>query len=117
MDVFTRHFPEAAGTGGVLEYVETSVDVDIDLTAGMRASAGGVVVQLSEPLDMRTFRAERIELGGTAYELSNVHVPCALATISVDGQPLPGEPTRSADAGAPESSAFLAVAEVWSTIG
>lgn len=115
VDDFTRHFPEAADIGGELEYLNTPVEIDIDLERGMRATTASVVVALSQPLDRRTFRAERIELAGTAYELSNVFVPCAMGTISIDGERLPGEPTRSEDAGGPGSSAFLAVAEVWST--
>lgn len=115
VDDFTRHFPEAADLGGGLDYRDTPVEIDIDLEEGMRAIAGELVVTLSQPLDRRRFRAERIELGGAGYELSNVFVPCAIGTISVDGKPLPGQPTRSGEPGRPGSSAFLAVAEVWST--
>lgn len=116
VDRFTRHFPESAATGGALAYVEATVHLDIDLGAGMRAGAEGVTVELARPLDLRTFRADRIDLAGTAYELSNVFIPCAEGSISVDGQRLPGLPTTSKDGGQPGSSGFLAVAEVWSEL-
>ncbi len=117
VEEFTQHFPESAGTGGDPYYFEAAVEIDIDLEHGMQAVADGVVVQLSDPLDWRTFRAERVELGNKAYELSNVLVPCASGSINVDGEPLPGQPVRSEDNGQPGSSAFLAVAEVWSAAG
>lgn len=113
---FTQHFPESAGTGGAMKYVEAAVSLDIDLDTGMRASAGAVVVELSRPLDRRTFRAERLDLGGTAYELSNVLVPCAEGFISVSGVPLLGTPTLTSEDDRPGSSGFLAVAEVWSQL-
>lgn len=113
---FTRHFPEAADLhGGQLEYIDAPVQIDIDLVQGMHAAAADVVVQLGRPLDRRIFRAERIDLGSTAYGLSNVFVPCGTGTISVAGRRLPGAPVLSENDGRPGSSAFLAVAEVWST--
>lgn len=115
VEEFTQHFPESADTGGELHYVDTTVDVDIDLRHGMRAAADNVGVEMSQPLDRRTFRAEQVQLAGTTYELSNVFVPCARGTINVDGELLPGLPVRPEDHGQPGSSAFLAVAEVWST--
>jgi hypothetical protein len=113
---FTRHFPESADTGGAMEYVDGSVALEMDLGWGMRAGAADVVVELAQPLDLRVFRAERIDLAGTAYDLSNVLVPCAEGAISLDGMRLPGAPTRSEDGGRPSSSGFLAVAEVWSEL-
>ncbi len=112
---FVSHFPESAGTGGAVEYVEAAVDIDLDLDTGMRAGAGAVAVELSGPLSRRPFRVERLDLAGTAYELSNVFVPCAEGTISVDGSRLPGTPTVS-DGDEPGSSGFLAVAEVWTQL-
>ena len=115
VDEFTQHFPESVGTGGELEYLDTAVKIDIDLGRGMRAVAASVVVEMSQPMDWRRFRAERVELAGNAYELSNVFVPCSSGSMTVDGEQLLGEPTVSKEGGRPTSSAFLAVAEVWSS--
>lgn len=115
VEKFTRHFPEAADSAGQLDYLDARVQIDIDLERGMHAAAADVVVQLGRPLDRRLFRAERVDLGGTAYGLSNVFVPCGSGTISVAGRLLPGAPVLSENDGRPGSSAFLAVAEVWST--
>lgn len=90
------------------------VEVDLDLDQGMRAVAAGVVIEASQPLDRRPFRGDRVELAGMDYELSNVFVPCAMGNITVDGSSLPGVPSQGEDDGRPQSSAFLAVAEVWS---
>lgn len=116
LERFTRHFPESAETGGAEEYVEAAVEIRIDLGAGMRASAADVVVELARPLDLRIFRADRIDLAGIAHELSNVFVPCAEGSITVDGLRLPGAPSLSDHDGRPGSSGFLAVAEVWSEL-
>lgn len=112
---FTRHFPESADTGGRPEYASAEVAIDIDVATGMRATAAGVVVELSQPLDRRVFRADRLALGGTAYALSNVFVPCATGSITVHGTRLPGRPTVSSG-DEPASSGFLAVAEVWTEV-
>lgn len=117
VEEFTQHFPESDGTGGELEYLDSPVEIDIDLERGMRAVADGVVVEMSQPMDWRTFRAERVALADKAYELSNVFVPCASGTISLDGEQLAGQPVLTEDDGSPGSSAFLAVAEVWSATG
>ena len=114
VEEFTQHFPESSGTGGDLEYLDTPVEIDIDLERGMRAVAGSVTVEMGQSMDWRTFRAERVELAGNSYELSDVFVPCSSGSIIIDGQRLPGQPTLIEDDGKPGSSAFLAVAEVWS---
>lgn len=115
VDRFTRHFPESADTGGEVEYAAAEVLIDIDLDTGLRATAASVVVELAQPLDRRVFRADRLDVGGTAYALSNVFVPCAAGSIVVNGTRLPGHPTVSSG-DEPASSGFLAVAEIWTEL-
>ena len=52
-------------------------------------------------------------LGGRSFELATVICPCAEATITFDGKPVPGEVRLSERDGRPQSSAFLAFAESW----
>jgi hypothetical protein len=66
-----------------------------------------VTVQLSGISDRRPFREEGLTLGGVAYDLSNVFMPCDTGTVTVGGTPVPGV----------ADPAFLAVAEVWATAG
>ena len=80
------------------------VEVSIDLARGLSAKAADVSVEMSGVQDRRPFRQDGLDLGGTAYDLSNVFAPCATASVTVGGTPVPGAP----------DPAFLAVAEVWS---
>lgn len=54
-----------------------------------------------------------MQLGGRSFELATVICPCAEATITYDGAPVPGEVRLSERDGRPQSSAFLAFAESW----
>lgn len=54
-----------------------------------------------------------LELGGRSFELATVICPCARATITLDGSPVPGEVRLGERDGHLQSSAFLAFAESW----
>jgi len=102
-DTFVRHFGEVAGLPWQPQAERVEVALDLDLARGMTATAADVVVELADVLERRPFREEPLTLGGTAYGLSNVFAPVSSATVTVDGEKVPG----AAD------PAFLAVAEVW----
>ncbi len=53
-------------------------------------------------------------VGGQPYEVANVVLPCAHATISIDGHTVPGEVHHPE--GIFQSSAFLAFCESWVTL-
>ena len=100
---FTRHFPEVAGLPWPTPaIVETPVSLELDLTNGMKASAGGVEVVIGPPLDRRLFTTDAFDLGGHLHELSTVFMPCESGSITIDGVPVEGT-----------VKAFIADAEVW----
>jgi len=45
--------------------------------------------------------------------LSNVYLPCAVGSLALDGQKVPGAPVVDPDSDPPSSTAYLALAEVW----
>lgn len=113
-DTFVRYFGEVAGLPWEPVVERADVDLDLDLDRGLAASAGDVAVELSGVLDRRLFAMDRLTLGGVDYALANVYAPCKSARITVGGDPVAGEPEVEDTAAPPSSTAFLAVAEVWS---
>jgi hypothetical protein len=113
-DGFVRHFPEVADLPWRPDEPEvTDVDVRIDLDSGVRAAAGDLVLEIGDVLDRRVFRADEFALGGVGHGLSNVYAPCRTARLTVAGVPVEGAPEVDESRQPPASSAFLAVAEVW----
>lgn len=111
---FTRHFPEAEGLAWTSPAPElATVTYDIDLAHGLRASAGDVRVALSGVLDRRAFATDEFPLDGVPHGLRLVVLPMAQAQIVVDGRSLPGVVDRGGTDERPQSSAFIATAEVW----
>jgi len=111
---FVRHFPEAEGLAWPEPVIaRQAVEVDIDLTTGMKARAHGLEIRLSDVLDRRTFATDSFPLGDVDHSLSLVLAPCARASLTVDGQTVAGEPQLDGEPDRPSSSAFIAVAEVW----
>jgi hypothetical protein len=114
-ETFVRHFGEVDGLPWAPRTEVADVDVRLSLDAGLAAKAGDVTMELSGVLDRRVFATDRLTLGGTDYQMSNVYVPCGSARLAVDGVPVPGDITADPPGPQASSSAFLAVAEVWST--
>lgn len=83
----------------------------LDLARGLHAEAGGVTVELTDPMDRALTRNDAYDLGGTPNVLSTVWMPCRHGSITVDGRRLPGRPR--VDPAVPTSTAFIAEAEVW----
>lgn len=113
-DEFVRHFPEVADLPWHPDQPEvTDVEVSIDLDQGARAAAADVRVEIGDVLHRRVFRTDEFALGGVGYGLSNVIAPCRTARVTVAGVPVEGTPEVDESRDPPGSSAFLAVAEVW----
>jgi hypothetical protein len=91
------------------------VALAIDLDKGLTARGGGIEIEMSDPIDRVLIRRERYPLGDLRPTCSWVRVSCATARVTVDGAPLPGEPSRATDSYGPRSSAQINVAEVWTT--
>lgn len=102
-ETFVRHFGEVDGLPWAPSVERADVQVELDLARGLTAKAADVTVELGGITDRRPFREEGLTLGGVAYDLSNVFLPCDTATVTVGGTPVPGV----------ADPAFLAVAEVW----
>ena len=116
-DTFVSHFSE-------LKHLErparptverTPVKIDLDLTAGLRASAGDVSVHITGVLDRRRLLDQGLRLGGVPWSLCNVYAPCRSARIEAGQTVVPGVP-RIMDGPPVGSSAFLAVAETWARL-
>jgi len=115
LDRFTRHLPEAEefAWDSRVHHVAGTPRIELDPAKGMRATAPGIAVAISEVLDRRHFVDPAFRLGSSAVGLSNVYLPCAQGTLSLDGEVVPGEPSVAAQADPPSSTAYLALAEVW----
>lgn len=94
---------------------KASVRIDLDLTAGLHASAGDVSVRITGILDRRRTLDSGLRLGGIPWSLSQVYMPCRSARIEAGGAVVPGVP-RIQDSPQVGSSAFLAVAETWARL-
>jgi hypothetical protein len=110
---FVRHFGEVDGLAWSPRTEVADVDIQLSLDAGLVVKAGAVTIELSDVLDRRVFSTDRLALGGTEYAMSNVYVPCGSARLAVDGAPVPGDVKVDRASEEVSSSAFLAVAEVW----
>jgi len=115
LDRFTRHLPEAEefAWDTRVHHVAGTPRIELDPAKGMRASAPGIAVAISEVLDRRHFIDPAFRLGRSAVGLSNVYLPCAKGALTLDGEVLTGEPIVAAQADPPNSTAYLALAEVW----
>lgn len=116
VEYFTRQFPEAAGLAwDTTRYDRADVAYELDADRGLMAHGGDLRVEIGEPFHRRVFRSDDFALAGVAHSISNVFMPCRTASIDVGGELLKGEPVVSGEPARPSSSAFLALAEVWST--
>ncbi|MFI7679621.1 hypothetical protein [Actinophytocola sp. NPDC049390] len=112
---FVRHFPEVDGLPWPAPAVATApVTVHLDLATGLVARGGGIEVTMSDVLGRRTFATDGFVLDGVPHSLQLLLAPVADASITVDGQRVPGQVTVGGTEHRPSSSAFLATAEVWS---
>jgi hypothetical protein len=87
------------------------------IAGGLTATAGPVTLQLGGVLDRRVFSTDRLPLGDATYRMSNVYAPCGSARLTVDGAAVAGDIVVDRDAEPVSSTAFLAVAEVWTLDG
>jgi hypothetical protein len=94
---------------------KAAVRVDLDLTAGLHASAADVSVRITGILDRRRRLENGLRLGGVPWSLSQVLMPCRSARIETAGAVVPGLP-RVADGPPVNSTASLAVAETWARL-
>ena len=92
-----------------------SVKIDLDLTAGLHATAGDVNVRITGILDRRRTLENGLRLGNVPWSLSQVYMPCRSARIEAGGAVVPGVP-RLKEGPPVASSAFLAVAETWARL-
>jgi hypothetical protein len=116
-DTFVTHFSE-------LNHFElparptverTQVKIDLDLTAGLHATAGDLNVRITGILDRRRMLESGLRLGNVPWSLCNVYMPCRTARIEAGGAVVPGLP-RLKEGSPAGSSAFLAVAETWARL-
>ena len=116
-DTFVVHFSELNHfEGPARPTVErAAVKVDIDLAAGLSASAADVTVHITGVLDRRRRLDSGLRLGGIPWSLSQVYAPCRSARIEAGHAVVPGVP-RIKDGPPVGSSAFLAVAETWARL-
>jgi hypothetical protein len=100
----------------MLPFRSCDVTLSIEPATGLRASAGGISVEMTLPLDRQLIRRDNYPLGDFAPTASWVRIACQEAAITVDGQLLPGAPLLSQDQFGPSSTAQLNIAEVWTTM-
>jgi hypothetical protein len=116
-DTFVTHFGELSHfERPARPTVErAAVRIDLDLAAGLSASAADVTVHITGILDRRRTLDSGLRLGNVPWSLSQVYAPCRSARIEAGRVVVPGVP-RIQDRPPVGSSAFLAVAETWARL-
>jgi hypothetical protein len=116
-DTFVTHFSELNNFDlPARPTVErTQVKIDVDLTAGLHATAGDLNIRITGILDRRRMLDSGLRLGNVPWSLCNVYMPCRTARIEAGGAVVPGLP-RIKEGSPVGSSAFLAVAETWARL-
>lgn len=114
-DEFTRHFDEYAELPWPDPAVTVApIELDLDLSTGLRARADDVEVEIiGPPLYRRLFTTDAFSLDGVPHGLSTVIMPCQTGRLRIGGSTVPGAPRVPSAPGVGESTAFLADAEVW----
>jgi hypothetical protein len=114
-DRFNRHFPEVRELAWPEPRATAAhVELELDLTSGLRAAGGDVLVEIhGPPLDRRLVEIDAFDLGGQPHRLRTVILPCATGRLVVDGRVVPGEPEMVTRPDGTFSTAILAEAEVW----
>lgn len=114
-DYFVRAFPEVEGLPWPEPEAErTAVEVDLDLSKGLVARAGDLVVHAGDVLARRPVNVEGFEVGGgVPHALTMALAPCGKGSIRVRGRRLPGEVVVGGTPERPSSSAFLSHSETW----
>jgi len=92
-----------------------AVKIDLDLAAGLSASAADVSVHITGVLDRRRTLDSGLRVGGIPWSLSRVYAPCRSARIEAGHTVVPGLP-RIQDRPPVGSSACLTVAETWARL-
>jgi hypothetical protein len=117
-DTFVTHFGELNYFEGPARpsVEQAPVKIDLDLVAGLTASAGDVAVRMSGILDRRRQLENGLRLGGVPWSLSHVYAPCRTARIEVGRVVVPGVPRLEDNKTQVSSSAWLAVAETWARL-
>jgi hypothetical protein len=91
------------------------VRIDLDLAAGLSASAGDVTVHITGVLDRRRTLDSGLRVGGIPWSITRVYAPCRSARVEVARAVVPGIP-RIQDRAPVGSSACLTVAETWARL-
>jgi len=91
------------------------VRIDLDLAAGLSASAGDVTVHITGVLDRRRTLDSGVRVGGIPWSITRVYAPCRSARVEVARAVVPGIP-RIQDRAPVGSSACLTVAETWARV-
>jgi hypothetical protein len=92
-----------------------TVKIDLDLTAGLSASAADVSVHITGVLDRRRTLDSGLRVGGIPWSLTRVYAPCRSARIEAGHAVVPGLP-RISDRPPVGSSAYLTAAETWARL-
>jgi hypothetical protein len=112
---YTRYFTEATSFpwSGYLDHRTEPIAFDLDPNIGLRATCRSVSLEIRDILDRRVNRIDHFPLGARSATLSNVYIPCRFVALRVHGVEIEGVPQIQAGLKQPDSSAYLAVAEVW----
>jgi hypothetical protein len=116
-DTFVTHFSELNNfeLPARPSVEQTQVKIDLDLTAGLHATAGDLNIRITGVMDRRRMLDSGLRLGNVPWSLCNVYMPCRTARIEAGGTVVPGLP-RIKEGSPVGSSAFLAVAETWARL-
>lgn len=111
---FVRHFPRAEGLDWSQVEVRTD-EVEVELSeTSLVARAVGIEIRIDDVLAEQAVDTDAFVLDGVEHSLALRMLPCRTATIVLDGERVAGEPRVDDATVPPQSTAFLALDEVWS---
>lgn len=117
-DTLTQYFPEFKGCQAghfPIHEAEGVLVNDGRQSYQVYCQAAGVKIAAAwlNPMACRQLSWPGLPAGPHQFDLSNVLLPCAAASLTINDQPVNGFPKTGAHNGMPVSSAFLALAETW----
>jgi hypothetical protein len=117
-DTFVTHFPELNSfedRPARPSVEQAAVKIDLDLTAGLHATAGDLNIRITGILDRRRVLDSGLRIANVPWSLCNVYMPCRSARIEAGGSVVPGTP-RVKEGPQISSTASLVVAETWARL-
>jgi hypothetical protein len=115
---FTRYFPESSSFpwDGLLVHHDEEIMVTVDLGSGLVAFSESLSIEIGGVIEHHRTDVPEFPLGASAARLTNIYSPCRTASLVENGKKFVGQPMVTVNGTRIDSTAYLAVAEIWEVI-